>query len=216
MPKCQCNKTDGTPCGAYAMIREGMNHLYCINHQNCKNPQKLLKQTSEIYQKQEAEQKQKMENQETKSIKYIPMKDNNEQYRLFLQMQHQIYYNNLPEEQKIAIAKYTGSYYKKMNMYLRKQITSTHPEFKEIKQTVKNLQLAIDNSPPTTQPIIVYRGITITDLPYKLSKQVTKAKIGDVVDLIQQLSTHVPLLTMSMDLAVHSCYIYLLESKVYI
>jgi hypothetical protein len=114
-----------------------------------------------------------------------PMLDNDDSYIKRLAAEHKIYHDSLPDEQKKTINKYTLAAYKDMNNYLRGERKYEPERLLEITTYIRDLTIAINNAPPTTEPMIVYRGIESLYLPPPLQEKLANLKVGETVDLFK-------------------------------
>lgn len=177
MSVCQSLKIDGTKCTRGISTKVGDNPLYCWQHQNNNNKISLNQIISKPIIKL--------------TNKYLPighpMIDNDVDYIKIIADKHKIYYDNLSETLKLSVIKYTGDLYIDMNDYLRgiHDFKNNKKKVKYISTLVNNLKLIINNAPPLTQPIIVYRGIYREGLPKHLQTQLKELKISDNLDLFK-------------------------------
>lgn len=203
MNNCHCLKIDSKQCTREASKITGQNPLYCWQHQNCTTPIGTTEIKSVI-----TKAKPSVENKgviasidpsvESKAViaratpsmslptvKVYPLIDNDVDYINELALEHKIYYNTLPYEQKLAVDEYTKGYYVQMNNYLRGASDNTSDEHEYTVELVNNLKIAIENAPPTKEPIIVYRGINLAKLPEHLRREMGSLKVGDLVDMFK-------------------------------
>ena len=96
-----------------------------------------------------------------------------------LQIDHATYINSLLPKYILSIQAYTGSMYTVINNYLRgkKWNPSLGVSEDTIKQHIDNINQALNNAPPTTKPLIVYRGMN-----FDITPKLYNLKVGDIVD----------------------------------
>ena len=97
-----------------------------------------------------------------------------------LRTQHEDYQKKLLPKYKESIIYYTGSGYDIINKYLRGETTLPSSNEKTVLNHIANLNQVLNNAPPLTQSIFVYRGIKLDGVT-----KFQKLKEGDVIDLFR-------------------------------
>ena len=114
-----------------------------------------------------------MKNKET-----INMGNNDPIFITQLRQEHENYYNQLKPKYKAAITYYTGQGYSLINDYLRGVSSPSPIQAASLQQHIKNINQVLNNAPPTTKSMIVYRGLNLDTLT-----KFHNLKAGQVIDL---------------------------------
>ena len=124
-----------------------------------------------------------------------------------LRKQHEAYQQSLKPKYKESIAYYTGSGYDIINKYLRGQTTLSSINEKTVLNHISNLNQVLNNAPPLTQSIFVYRGIDLDPIT-----KFQKLKEGDVIDLFRDHFNSTSFsLPISGKFAGHVCCLFMLH-----
>lgn len=113
---------------------------------------------------------------------------NDPKYIQTLMEQHRKYIQSLKPEYRQAVSTYTASGYSYMNAYLRgtmsaEQLMSNHGvTVNEVESLINRLNQVLNNAPPLTQNIMVYRGVNFDT--GSLSS-FNNLKVGNVIDIFR-------------------------------
>ncbi len=168
MTKCCCKTNNNIQC----MRDVKDNSSFCWQHQKCQNNNNLCSELN----------LNSNNNQTLHQItepNYEYMTQNDTDYILTLEKSHSEYYDKLDKESLDVLKGYTKTDYFNINNYLRYGKQHGYYDYSNIKKQISILKKIINNAPPTTQPMIVYRGM------YYNKNNSDKFKVGDVIDIFK-------------------------------